>query len=372
MVEWKTLNSIVKSISTGLNPRQNFILNEENATLYYVTVKEITSNKVVFSDSTDRITEKAKLVINNRSKLNEGDILFSGIGTIGKVAYVDIPTNNWDCSESVFLIKPNDSVVKGKFLSYILSSDIAKNQYEKGAAGAIMKGVRKATLESLLIPIPVISEQTRIVEILDTFTTSIENLKRQIAERRKQYEYYRDQLLNLEGEEGVEMKTLGEVCKLERGVRVVKKDLQEEGSIPVYQNSLIPLGYYDRSNYPPNTSFVICAGAAGEVGFSDKAFWAADDCTCIVCSPLVKSKFVYYFLMVKQFMLKAQVRKASVPRLSKDVIGKISFPLTSVEEQSRIVFILDTFEASIANLEAQLELREKQYEYYRNKLLTFE
>lgn len=315
---------------------------------------------------------KAKLVINNRSKLNEGDILFSGIGTIGKVAYVDIPTNNWDCSESIFLIKPNDSVVKGKFLSYILSSDIAKNQYEKGAAGAIMKGVRKDTLESLLIPIPSLSEQARIVGVLDTFTVSIDNLKQQIAQRRKQFEHYRDELLDLEGKEGVDMKTLGEVCKLERGVRVVKKDLLEEGLMPVYQNSLKPLGYYDKSNYPQNTSFVICAGAAGDVGFSDKAFWAADDCTCIVCSEALNSKYVYYFLLLKLHLLKAQVRKASVPRLSKDVIGKLTFPVISIQEQSRIVSILDTFEAGIANLAAQLELREKQYEYYRNKLLTFE
>lgn len=169
MVDWKPLHTIVKSVSTGLNPRKNFILNEEGATLYYVTVKEIATNRILFSDSTDRITEKAKQVINNRSKLREGDILFSGIGTIGKVAYVDIPTNNWDCSESVFLIKPNDTVIRGKYLSYILASDIAKKQYERGSSGAIMKGVRKATLESLQIPVPPLSEQQRIVGILDTF-----------------------------------------------------------------------------------------------------------------------------------------------------------------------------------------------------------
>ena len=372
MVEWKPLHSIVKSVSTGLNPRDNFVLNEEGAEFYYVTVKEITTNNVVFSDSTDRITTKAKAIINNRSKLGKGDILFSGIGTIGKVAYVDTDPDNWDCSESVFIIKPCADKVRGKYLAYILSSNIAKNQYERGAAGAIMKGVRKQTLVNLLIPIPSISEQSRIVSILDTFTSSISNLKQQIAERRKQYEYERDQLLDLEGKEGVEMKKLGEVCKLERGVRVVKKDLQEKGSIPVYQNSLAPLGYYDKSNYPKNTAFVICAGAAGEVGFSKIAFWAADDCTCIVCQSSIIDKYVYYYLMTHQRLLKAQVRKASVPRLSKDVIGKLIVPIPSIQAQSRIVSILDTFEASIANLEAQLAMREKQYEYYRNQLLTFE
>ena len=240
----------------------------------------------------------------------------------------------------------------------------------------VMRGgipaLNKADVDKIQIPIPPLSEQTHIVDILDTFTASIDNLKEQIAERRKQYEHYRDKLLDLEGKEGVEIKQLGDKCKLERGVRVVKRDLQEEGSIPVYQNSLTPLGFYERSNYPPKTTFVICAGAAGEIGFCNNAFWAADDCTCIVCPALVDSKYIYYYLMTKQHTLKSQVRKASVPRLSKDVIAKLQIPVPSLSEQSRIVSILDTFEASIQNLEAQLKEREKQYEYYRNKLLTFE
>jgi restriction endonuclease S subunit len=62
---------------------------------------------------------------------------------------------------------------------------------------------------------------------------------------------------------------------------------------------------------------------------------------------------------------------AKVVRISGENIAKFKFPLPSLEEQSRIVSILDTFEASLANLEAQLKEREKQYEYYRNKLLTF-
>lgn len=170
----------------------------------------------------------------------------------------------------------------------------------------------------------------------------------------------------------VEWKKLGEACKLERGVRVVKKDLHKEGQIPVYQNSLTPLGYFERSNYPEKTPFVICAGAAGDIGFSKESFWAADDCTCIVCSPLVNSKFVFYFLMVKQPTLKSQVRKASVPRLSKDVIGKLDIPIPPLSEQNRIVGILDTFTSSIENLKQQIVERRKQYEHYRDQLLDLE
>lgn len=170
----------------------------------------------------------------------------------------------------------------------------------------------------------------------------------------------------------VEWKKLGEICELERGVRVIKKDLQQEGLIPVYQNSLTPLGYFDKSNYPECTPFVICAGAAGEVGFCSKPFWAADDCTCILCSSLANKKYIYYCLLVNQHTLKSQVRKASVPRLSKDVIGKLVIPIPSLEEQARIVGILDTFTASIDNLKEQIAQRRKQYEYYRDQLLDLE
>ena len=170
----------------------------------------------------------------------------------------------------------------------------------------------------------------------------------------------------------VEWKKLGDICKLERGVRVVKKDLQEDGVIPVYQNSLTPLGYYEKSNYPKNTPFVICAGAAGDVGFCEKPFWAADDCTCVITSNSMNSRYIFYLLQRNQHLLKSQVRKASVPRLSKDVIGKICVPILPLPEQNRIVGILDTFTASIDNLKEQIAQRRKQYEYYRDQLLDLE
>ncbi len=272
-------------------------------------------------------------------------------------------------SDGCFCISHSE-LLNNRYLFYYLQSKTHYLQSQVRHAG--IPTLDNPVIEKIDIPLLSLPEQSRIVGYLDTFTASIDNLKEQIAQRRKQYEYYRDQLLDLEGKPGVEMKMLGEVCKLERGVRVVKKDLQEEGEIPVYQNSLTPLGFYEKSNYQSDTTFVICAGAAGEVGYSKHPFWAADDCTCIIGSASICSKFVFYFLLVKQHLLKAQVRKASVPRLSKDVISKIILPITSIQEQQHIVSILDTFEASIQNMEAQLSLREKQYEYYRNKLLTFE
>ena len=90
---------------------------------------------------------------------------------------------------------------------------------------------------------------------------------------------------------GVKMVKLGDVANISRGVRVVKKDLAPMGSIPVYQNSMQPLGYYDKINTPAYTAFVISAGAAGDVGFSDIDFWAADDCLRIQGKESLNNKY---------------------------------------------------------------------------------
>ncbi len=172
--------------------------------------------------------------------------------------------------------------------------------------------------------------------------------------------------------DGVEFVKLGEVCKIKRGVRVVKKELLETGTIPVFQNSLTPLGFNHVSNYPGNTTFVISAGAAGEVGFSDIPFWAADDCLCISCPDNVLNKYVYHFLKKNEIRIKSKVRKASVPRLSRNVIDNIEIPIPQLEIQDEIVRILDHFTQLEAELEAELDCRKRQYEYYRDQLLSFD
>ena len=140
--------------------------------------------------------------------------------------------------------------------------------------------------------------------------------------------------------QGVEFKKLGEVCEISRGVRVVRKQLTESGKFPVYQNSLTPLGYYHKKNCNAGTSFVICGGAAGQVGYSNVDFWAADDCLFIICSKELQSKFLYYSLLCKQDFLLSQVRKASVPRLSRSVVENLQIPLPPLAIQQEIVNIL--------------------------------
>lgn len=372
MVEWKKLGELGKFENIGTDKK--IVDGEILVTL--LNYVDVYHHKYIDSSVPQmQVSASDKKIVD--CTVEQGDIFVTPssetVDDIGHSAVITETIQNAVYSYHIMRYRLFEkNMLLSYYINYTFDTDNVKKQILKKAQGLTRFGLSKDKFASIFIPIPSLEEQTRIVGILDTFTSAIDNLKEQITQRRKQYEYYRDQLLDLEGKEGVEMKTLGEVCKLERGVRVVKKDLQEQGAIPVFQNSLTPLGFYEKSNYPEHTTFVICAGAAGEVGYSEIAFWAADDCTCIICPFSICSKYVYNYLMVKQHLLKAQVRKASVPRLSKDVIGKLKFPIPPLSEQERIVSILDTFEASIQNLEAQLKEREKQYEYYRNKLLTFE
>ena len=171
---------------------------------------------------------------------------------------------------------------------------------------------------------------------------------------------------------GVQYKPITDVATIKRGVRVVKVQLANQGEIPVYQNSVTPMGYYSVSNCPANTPFIIGAGAAGEIGYSFVDFWAADDCFFFVCSKTLDSRYLYHALLCQQRFLLSKVRKASIPRLSRTIIEKLIIPVPPLPVQQEIVRILDSFTQLTAQLTAELTARRKQYEYYRNKLLTFE
>lgn len=172
--------------------------------------------------------------------------------------------------------------------------------------------------------------------------------------------------------DGVEYRKLGKVANIKRGTRVVKKNLSTSEGYPVFQNSLTPLGYHTDFNEPAGTPFVICAGAAGEIGYSESEYWAADDCYSIECGEAIDSKYALHSLLRSQRTLKAQVRKASIPRLSKDVVARLEIPVPPIEVQREIVRILDSFTELEADLEAELGARKAQYSYYRDRLLSLE
>ena len=405
-VEWKTLGEVTSSIKTGLNPRTNFVLNADGAIHYYVTVKEITTGKILFSDKTDRITEEARIRIQERSLLEKDDILFSGIGTIGKVAIVDIPTDNWNCSESVYLIKPKKSVIFPKYLMYFLGSIHSKEQYESLSVGSTLKGVRKNVLEAIEIPIPPIEIQKKIVECLDKFSALAAELQAELQARRKQYEFYRTQLLtppqnisfgNSTDERNWKWKTIEEIFELRGGYTPSKNNpvFWEGGTIPwfrmedIRENGRIlkdailhitPIAVKGKGLFEKD-SFVLATSAT----IGEHALLAVDALTNQRFTNLkvreqyksvFYTKFIFYYMFKVDEFCKAHTNISGFESVDMDALKKMPFPIPPLKEQKRIADFLDKFEALTTSLSdgipAEQAAQQKRYEYYRDKLLSFE
>ena len=295
-------------------------------------------------------------------------------------------------SDACFSLYPNNEIIDKFLYLYVYGCEnILKGKIRAGA----MPTIDSNAVESLIIPIPSLSEQTRIVGILDTFTSAIDNLKEQIAQRRKQYEYYRDQLLDLEGKEGVEMKYLLDVLAqpvtdgphetpsfYEDGIPFISADAIVDNKINFSRKRGYISEEYDllcQKKYKPqlNDIYLVKSGSTtGKVAIvrTDERFNIWSPLAAIRVNQRNHPYFVYYMLQTKkvQDQVKLKSSQGSQPNLSMRVLEKFIIPVPPLSDQQRIVSILDTFEASIQNLEAQLSQREKQYEYYRNKLLTFE
>ena len=254
--------------------------------------------------------------------------------------------------------------------------------------------INQANMRSIRIPIPSLSEQTRIVGILDTFTASIDNLKEQIAERRKQYEHYRDQLLDLEEERKL---LIGDLFEFKNGLNKEKKYFGQGNPIinytDVYHNNKltrevlkgkVTLDDNEIERFRVHRGdvfFTRTSETPEEIGYAAVLLDEIDNCTFSGFLLRARPKtnmllprycgYCFSSYKVRQDIIKLSTYTTRA-LTNGTSLSKISIPVPSIEEQSRIVSILDTFEASIHNLEAQLKEREKQYEYYRNKILTFE
>jgi len=285
----------------------------------------------------------------------------------------------------------NTDYLNNKFLYYWMLSQ--KDEIAKMYRGAGIQHPSMLSVLSMSIPIPSLSEQTRIVGILDTFTSAIDNLKEQIAQRRKQYEYYRDQLLDLEGKPEQDIHCWGEFCKMEKGNGVQKVDFVEKGIGCIHYGQIYTHygSYaYETNKFVSEETFAKAKKASkGDVILTDTSenvedicksvAWLGDDDIAVSNHALIikhnqNPKFLSYSTQTNSFFLQKRkvVVGVKVSGIKPDDLAKIKIFLPPLSEQQRIASILDTFEASIQNLEAQLKQRQKQYEYCRNKLLTFE
>lgn len=382
MVEFCSVGSLLERKRTKAKGRYN------NAPVYAVTNNRgfVLSTSMhdfdIFSEDTSNYMVVSKNdFAYNPSRLN-----------VGSIAYFKEDGNGL-ISPMYVVFHANENKVLTEYLYIAIKSEYVRNKIDalKEVGARFRFDFNRWDL--IQIPIPSLEEQTRIVGILDTFTASIDNLKEQIAQRRKQYAYYRDQLLDLEGKEGVETKTLGEVGEFIRGNGIQKSDFIEEGFDCIHYGQIhakygfsatkaiskISEDLYRRSKKARKGDVVLATTSEDADGVAKPFVWLGDEDAAVSGDAFIFhhnqiGKFMGYLFLTHKFM-QFKVKYAAgakVVRISGDNMAKFKVALPPISEQQRIVSILDTFEASIQNLEAQLSQREKQYEYYRNKLLTFE
>ncbi|MCB0536506.1 MAG: restriction endonuclease subunit S [Bacteroidetes bacterium] len=149
------LEDVISSTGTGLNPRDNFVLGEgEN---FYVTIKNIDQGRILLDDKCDRISDKSLEIINKRSDLKVGDILFTSIEPVGITYLILEKPKNWNINESVFTIRPDYDKVTSEYLFMFLSGDYIKSYTQNVSAGSIHKGIRHSTLKACKFILPDLS-----------------------------------------------------------------------------------------------------------------------------------------------------------------------------------------------------------------------
>ncbi len=371
MVEWKKLDDIC-DIMTGGDTPANCIKGQLCPSKSHPYPVYSNGDEVYGYSSSCRIRNDA--------------VTISSIGNVGSVFYRKA---NFTPIIRLKVVIPKESLIP-KYLYYSLLD------YKFVGTNSSLSSMKAADIKKIRIPIPSLSEQQRIVGILDTFTSSIENLKEQIAQRRKQYEYYRDQLLDLEGKEGVEMKTLRDLFTFKNGLNKGKEYFGKGKPIIMFTNVFnsrsidasmiksrvdISDDELERINAKVGDVFFTRTSETREdVGYASVLLQDVDNCTfagfLIRARPTTKllspgyCKYCFSTTIIRKTIVNNSsfTTRAS---LTGGGLGNVILPVPSLSEQQRIVSILDTFEASINNLEQQLAQREKQYEYYRNKLLTF-
>ena len=263
-------------------------------------------------------------------------------------------------------------ILSYKYLYYWLSIEAKKHVYSGMGNPKLMSN----QMGKVPIPIPPLAVQEEIARILDKFTTLEAELEAELDCRKRQYEYYRNQLLSLdvinnkESLNKVEVVALGEIVTIKNGKTY--KHLST-GNIPVYGSGGI-MCYVDQYVYDKPTVLIPRKGSLENIFYLDKPFWNVDTIYYTeIKDNIIMPKFLYHYL-INQHLEKLNLA-GGVPSLTQKVLNNVPVPIPPLAEQQRIVSILDKFEAlttSISEgLPKEIALRRKQYEYYRNQLLSF-
>ena len=384
-VEFKELGEIGQFYS-GLSGKSKDDFKDGNAK--FITYMNVYSNPStnLEDDSYVKISPNE-----NQNAIEQGDVLFTGSSETPdecgmSSVVVDKVEESYYLNSFCFGFRLNDkSRFDYGYLKHLLRDKYIRKQIAKTANGVTRFNVSKKLFAKIEIPIPPIAVQHKIVEILDNFTeleAELEaKLKAELEARKKQYKYYRNLILNFNNlnrdkKSNVNWEKLGDICKVKRGKRLTKNMLSEDGMYPVYHGGIEPIGFYTKNNREENSVMIIDVGAsAGTIGYCKTKFWSSDGCFTLSHEPNIDQRYLYYILKSNELKLKSKVRKAGIPTLDNRQVENLELPFPPLEVQKDIAEKLDKFDNLINDLNegipAEIKARHKQYEYYRDQLLTF-
>lgn len=366
----------------------------ENGNAKFITYKNVYANPALNIDVEDKVQ------INPGEKQNTvqyGDILFTGSSeTPDECAMSSVLTTHTD--EALYLnsfcfgfrFNSLDGIIPEFYKHYFRCTEM-RLRIAKTAHGTTRFNVSKKEFAQLSIPLPPLPIQEKIVEILEKFSLLSAELEAELEGRRKQYDFYRNRLLSFDsGSDSVMWKTLGEVACYAKS-RISLDEVDEDNYVGVENLLQNKLGKTISTSVP--TSGNCIEYIEGDILIGNirpylKKIWLADrrggtngDVLTIRILPKfskgILPRYLFHLLSSEEFFNydNQYAKGAKMPRGDKNAVLKYPIPIPPLAEQERIVRFLDKFEALVtdlsAGLPAEIERVQKQYEYYRNKLLTF-
>ena len=300
-------------------------------------------------------------------RIESAAVTFSSIGTLG---HPEVRSGRFTPIIRLKVIIPKaSSKLNIMFLKYVLETAEFDNNKSS------LPNLNANMLKSISIPIPPIEVQEEIVRILDKFGKLEAELEAELEARKSQYEFWRGELYSL----NAKYVPIEDLCDFSVGGDVPKdrmsKKISIDYSIPIISNGIGENSIYGYTDIPKVEKECITVSARGTIGYSEvrnAPFYPIVRLICIFPHKELNVKFLKYYLDTLEF----KVPTTGIPQLTVPMIKKYSVPIISLEEQKSIVNILDKFDKLVndisVGLPAEIEARRRQYEYYRNKLLSFE
>ena len=363
-VVWKPLGEVA-DFQNGFAFKSNLFRDDGEAIVRITNIdgKSVDLSDVKYFSISDYSTNMSPY------KINKGDILIAMSGaTTGKIGFYNYEYTSY-LNQRVGKFIPKTHILNNRYLYHYLLSKV-EEIYIIAGGGAQPNLSSNKLMEKIQIPLPPLSVQQEIVRILDKFTQLEAELEAELDCRKRQYEYYRNKLLSYEGNE-VEWKTLGEVCiNIFSGKN---KDRNDNASYPIYGSTGI-IGKTNKKAFSSKQILVARVGAnAGYVHIAEGEYDVSDNALIIQHNENINLKFLYYILV--NIKLNQYAKGGGQPLITARELKSIIIPLPPLEEQQRIASILDKFNTLVNSisegLPKEITLRRKQYEYYREKLLTF-